>query len=71
MDTKSTYPWLCSDLGGTGASLTVDVSIDGIVQEERILIEVVLGLDGCHSAGLVEREFGFLKNSNTNHMRCT
>ena len=50
----STYSWLCANFGGTGASLTIDVGIDGVVQEESILIEVVLGLDGCHSAGLVE-----------------
>ena len=48
------YPGLSANLGCTGAALTVEISLDGVVEEESVLIEVILGLDLRHSNGLGE-----------------
>ena len=55
-----TYPWLSADLGGASPGLAVEVSVDGVVEEEGVLVEVVLGLLHIHAGGLAERELGVL-----------
>ena len=49
-----TYPGFRADFGRTCAVFAVEIGLDRIVQEERILVEVVLRFLLCHPHGLAE-----------------
>lgn len=51
------HPGFSTNLRGTGTCFPVIVSIDWVVEEERVLVEVVLGLFDLHSGGQGERIF--------------
>lgn len=46
------HPWFSADFGCAGALLPVQIGLDGIVKEESIFVEIVLGLLLCHPLGL-------------------
>lgn len=43
------HPWLSTDFRCASFRLPVVISLDGIIEEESVLIEVILGLLGLHS----------------------
>ena len=49
-----TYPGFRADFGRTCSVFAVEISLDRVIQEERILVEVVLRFLLCHSHGLAE-----------------
>jgi hypothetical protein len=49
-----TYPGLSADFRRTSSLLPVEVGVDGVVKEESILVEVVLGLLLSHAGRLRE-----------------
>jgi len=46
------HPWLGTDFGRAVSRFSVQVGLDGVVEEESILVEVILGLNLGHSDGL-------------------
>jgi len=57
-----TYPWLSTNLGCALTLFPIEVSLDWIVQEESVLVEVVLGFLLRHAYGLGEGLPGWLSN---------
>ena len=57
-----TYPWLSANLGCALTLFPIEVSLDWIVQEESVLVEVVLGFLLRHAYGLGEGLPGWLSN---------
>ena len=49
-----TYPGFRANFGRTCSVFAVKIGLDRIVQEERILVEVVLRFFLCHPNGLAE-----------------
>ena len=54
LEHSSTYSWLSADLRRTGSLLPVEVSLDWVIKEQVVLVEVVLGLLFSHADGLGE-----------------
>ena len=59
---KYTYTRLSTDLGSALSGSPVIVSLDGVIQEQSILVEVIAWLLLCHSDGLGERLSGGLQD---------
>ena len=57
-----TYSWLCTDLRGAGARLSVLVGVNWVVEEEGVLVEVVLGFLDLHPGGQGESIFRSLNS---------
>ena len=49
-----TYPGFRADFGRTRSVFAVEISLDRVIQEERILVEVVFRFLLCHPHGLAE-----------------
>ena len=61
-----TYPWLGTDFGRAGALFPVEVGLNGVVEEESILVEIILRLLLRHSHRLREGlSWRLHKNSTT------
>jgi hypothetical protein len=50
-----------SNFGGADSGSTSVVGNDGVIEEERVLVVIILGLGGHHATGLTEGLFGSLK----------
>jgi len=54
------YSWLSSNLGGLAFLFSSNISLQRIIMEEVILVEIVLGLDLAQSLSCAEAPCGFL-----------
>jgi hypothetical protein len=60
-ESEISYPGFSADFRGGDALLSLEVGVDGVIEEHVVLVVVVFGLDSAHLCLVSEGKEWFLK----------